>query len=236
MNMNRQRTDEEIHRLCGVITSCGPQRLQQVLDSVDYVVKNSIEGVLVEIGVWRAGLCAAMAYKLMQLGVERDIYLVDTFSGMTLPSNVDVDLNGGPAINDYNSIPNWCGVPLEEVKTNMEATGYPTEKIHYMVGDVLDTKLEDIPAQIAILRLDTDWYASTKFELKYFEPRVSKGGVVIIDDYGHWQGSRKATDEHIARKRSEGVNIELIKIDYTGVFYYKTGERSPVNTLIQKEY
>jgi hypothetical protein len=83
-------------------------------------------------------------------------------------------------------------------------------RIHFHTGMVEDTIPRLAPERIAILRLDTDWYVSTKHELEWLWPRLSSGGVLIIDDYGHFTGARKAVDEFF------GGQTFLFRIDYTG--------------------
>ncbi len=104
----------------------------------------------------------------------------------------------------------WCYSPLEEVKRNMDSTGYPAAEITYVKGKVEDTLPDAAPAQIAVLRLDTDWYESTRHELEHLYPRLAPGGVLIIDDYGYWSGARKAVDEYF------GDSLLLNRIDNTG--------------------
>jgi hypothetical protein len=98
-------------------------------------------------------------------------------------------------------------------------TGYPPEKVHFVKGMVEDTIPEQSPDGIALLRLDTDWYQSTKLELLHLYPRLANQGVLIIDDYGHWQGARRAVDEFISELRDP---ILLHRIDYTGRIAIKT--------------
>jgi O-methyltransferase len=120
--------------------------------------------------------------------------------------------------DDAESI--WCYAALDEVRRNVGEMGYPGEKLHFVQGKVEDTIPGSAPEQIALLRLDTDWYESTRHELIHLYPRLSAGGVLIVDDYGHWQGSRRAVDEWIAQA---GVRILLNRIDYTGRVAVKVG-------------
>jgi hypothetical protein len=92
---------------------------------------------------------------------------------------------------------NWCFAPLEYVKNRLNSTGYPENKLHYIVGDVMETLKDkiNIPEKISILRLDTDWYESSKYELEQMYDNVVSGGIIIFDDYYHWDGQRKATDD-----------------------------------------
>lgn len=201
-------------------TLTSPERIAALCQAVTYVAQHGFPGAVVECGVWRGGSMMAVAETLMRLRQpDRDLYLFDTFDGMTLPGDQDVDVFGKRASellkeqdrHDPRSI--WCVSPLEEVRSNMQSTGYPHERIHFVPGRVEETLPGAAPEQISILRLDTDWYESTRHELEQLFPRVVPGGVLIIDDYGHWDGARRAVDEYL---RARGVPILLHRIDYTG--------------------
>ena len=171
------------------------------MDAVDYICGNNLPGCIVECGVWKGGSVAAILLRLLDHGVlNRSVYLFDTFAGMTEPTEVDKtgekDAMREFANSQEKSHNAWCYSPLEEVKKNIDATGYPSENVHYVKGDVLETIPRNNPPDIALLRLDTDWYESTKVELQYLYPKVVDGGVVIVDDYGTWEGARKAVDEY----------------------------------------
>lgn len=130
------------------------------------------------------------------------MYLFDTFQGMTQPVQADGEYaNSEWAKHQLNTHNAWAYAPLGEVKANMRSTDYPPERIHYIVGKVEDTLPASAPDQIAVLRLDTDFYESTKQELIHLFPRLSPGGVLIIDDYGTFEGARKAVDEYIKEKQ-----------------------------------
>jgi hypothetical protein len=88
--------------------------------------------------------------------------------------------------------------------------GYPAERIHYHAGLVQDTIPEQAPERIALLRLDTDWYESTRHELAHLYDRVPSGGVIIVDDYDYWEGSRQAVDEFLAAR---GAHLLLVPVD-----------------------
>ena len=106
----------------------------------------------------------------------------------------------------------WAVASVEEVRHNMSTTGYPPEKIRYVKGRVEDTIPGQAPDAIALLRLDTDWYESTRHELVHLMPRVVANGIVIVDDYGHWEGARRAVDEFVAHSERP---IFLARIDYS---------------------
>jgi hypothetical protein len=189
-------------------------------------VNNGIDGAMVECGVWKGGSSMAMALTLKNLGSEnRDLYLYDTFSGMSAPTDVDVSFRGTKAHETFSDTKisedasDWYLSPLEEVKRNVFSTGYKKEKIHFIEGKVEATIPKSIPKKIALLRLDTDWYESTKHEINHLFPLLTLNGVLIIDDYGHWEGAKKAIDEYIS---DNNIRILLNRIDYTGRIAVKT--------------
>jgi hypothetical protein len=102
---------------------------------------------------------------------------------------------------------------LSDVQRNLGSTQYPHDQIRYIVGKVEETIPRYLPGQIALLRLDTDWYSSTHHELSHLYPLLSPQGFLIIDDYGHWAGARKATDEYFAAHKHPPF---LHRVDYTG--------------------
>lgn len=159
-----------------------------------------------------------MALTLVRLGdVERPIYLFDTFEGMTAPTAKDVDVTGAAAADRLADAARgesiWAYAPLDGVRQAMLSTGYPADRIRFVQGRVEDTLPTAAPDQISVLRLDTDWYESTRHELIHLFPRLVPGGVLLLDDYGFWGGARKAVDEYIAEHR---IPLLLHRIDYTG--------------------
>jgi hypothetical protein len=100
----------------------------------------------------------------------------------------------------------------------MASTGIDAGRLHFVKGPVEETIPASVPERIALLRLDTDWYESTRHELIHLFPRLAAGGVLIVDDYGHWRGCRRATDEYFEQT---GVHILLHRVDYTGVIGVK---------------
>jgi O-methyltransferase len=200
-------------------TLTSPERIFAVIEATRYITRRRIPGAIVECGVWRGGSMMAAARTLQLLGdTDRELYLFDTFEGMSAPTDHDVDFVGQRADNLLATTERkedgiWVCVSLEDVQQAVGTVGYPASKIHYVRGKVEDTIPANAPDQIALLRLDTDWYESTRHELEHLYPRLASGGVIIIDDYGHWKGSRQATDEFIAATPDFGL---LTRIDYTG--------------------
>jgi O-methyltransferase len=195
-------------------TMTSAERIHALIQGVRYVSINAIEGAVVECGVWKGGSMAAAARALVQLqDVKRDLYLFDTYEGMSEPTSSDIDHAGRKAVNLMKETPDWCAAALEDVKEVLYNTGYPRAKIHFVRGKVEETVPACAPDSISLLRLDTDWYESTKHELVHLFPRLSERGVIIIDDYGYWRGSRQACDEYFAQNR---IPILLNRIDNTG--------------------
>jgi predicted O-methyltransferase YrrM len=208
-------------------TMTSDERLWALISAVSYVCNAKIEGDFVECGVWRGGSSMAMALKLIDMNqVGRHLWLYDTFQGMTEPTNLDREaishqmagdlLNKTSAQNDPGGV--WCLASRQDVELNMQRTGYPAESIKFVEGDVLKTLERRRPEKIALLRLDTDWYESTKMELEVLFPLLQSGGVCIIDDYGHWEGARKAVDEYLHKI---GLNVYMHRVDYTGRAFVK---------------
>jgi len=201
-------------------TMTSPARVQALIRAVKYVINNDIPGDIVECGVWKGGSMMAAALTLSQMQASgRSLYLYDTFEGMVEPDERDVDLRGGRAPARFEQSRNgansssWCCSGLDSVKLALHSAGYDPNRIFLIQGKVEDTLPRQVPERIALLRLDTDWYESTKCELIHLYPRLSRGGVLILDDYGHWMGARKAADEYIAENN---LCIFLNRIDYSG--------------------
>lgn len=201
-------------------TMTTPERIASLCNAVNYLVKNNIQGDFVECGVWRGGSTMAAIDTLIKNGDNnRDIYLYDTFEGMSEPTEHDKVFTGTDAEELLNTSDKedptsvWCFSALDEVQSNVGSLKYPSNLVHYVKGKVEETIPATMPAKIALLRLDTDWYESTAHELEHLYPLLVPGGVIIIDDYGHWAGARKAVDEYIADHK---LPLLLNRIDYTG--------------------
>ena len=201
-------------------TMTSPERVSALIESVQFIVQNRIPGSIVECGVWRGGSMMAVALALRNVGeASRELHLFDTFEGMPQPTKADVDLKGHAASSFFRKLQtgpdtsNYCRASMEEVRRAMNSTGYDEGMVHLVKGRVEETIPKHAPDSIALLRLDTDWYESTKHELEHLFPRLSKHGILIIDDYGHWQGARRAVDEYFADNK---IPILLFRADYTG--------------------
>ncbi len=138
---------------------------------------------------------------------------------MTDPTDHDVDPSGARMVDEWDrhrgkaNDPVFAFGALEEVQRNVATTGYPGDRVRYVQGKVEDTIPGQAPERIALLRLDTDWDESTRHELEQLYERLTPGGVLIVDDYGHWAGARQAVDEFFAGRNDAPL---LSHIDYTG--------------------
>ncbi len=217
--------DRKIIEQVSQFTMTGALRLQALIDAVRYCANRGVPGAFAECGVWRGGSVLAIIATLQELGLsDRDIYLYDTFEGMTKPTAADVSEQDGVALDEWEAAKSrqeraWDAMfgaevfDEESVRVRVLATGYPQERLHFVAGPVEETIPGTLPESIALLRLDTDWYESTRHELLHMYPLIEQAGVLMIDDYGHWEGARRAVDEYFA---AVAEPVLLSRIDYTG--------------------
>ncbi len=203
------------------------ERLASLWQQVDYLDRFEVPGALVECGVWKGGTVGMMALAHLRSAVRpiRHLHLLDSFEGLPEPrADVDgssaADYAGGHDTGSLRSI-GRCVSPLDDSRRLLEQQiGYPVDLVHYHVGWFEETLPRDaaVIGRIALLRLDGDWYESTRVCLEHLYSNVVCGGVVVIDDYGHWEGCRRAVDEFTAAR---GEPILLNHLDYTGRFWVK---------------
>jgi O-methyltransferase len=236
-DMNREVVDTIIRVKDYTMTSA--ERLHGLCEAVRYITSGGIEGDIVECGVWRGGSMMAVAEMLSKFGDQsRNLHLFDTFSGMSEPTNSDVTVQGETAQSlmssesktDPTSV--WCVSALDEVRQHMATTGYPESRTFFYPGMVEDTIPSGAPEKIALLRLDTDFYESTRHEMEHLFPRLANGGVLIIDDYGHWEGARRAVDEYFEK---HGIGMMLHRLDYTGRIGIHHTSVSKINSVSRSE-
>lgn len=194
-------------------TLISPERAWALTEAIRYVVGRGLEGAVVECGVYRGGACLLAAEVLASLGeTKKEIWLYDTFSGMTDPTDEDrIAVSGEPVEN--RDPRGWWTSSREEVEKILELSDYPRNRYRFVEGDVEETLGRQTPDRISVLRLDTDWYASTRIELEILYPKLVNGGVLLIDDFGHFTGARKAVVEYFS-ERNETVLYH--RSDYTG--------------------
>ena len=198
---------------CKKYTMTPDLRLWSVIVAYKHIIKNNIQGDFVECGIWKGGNIILLKKLLENQNLKRNVIGYDTFLGMPEPSAKDEKVLG--KIKDAKSLfeiknpKGWCYSSIEEVKENIKRTCNNMEGVKLIKGKVEDTLKENVPEKISLLRLDTDFYESTKIELEILYPKLEKGGILIIDDYGNWKGAKKAVDEYF-----KGVP-PMIYIDHT---------------------
>ncbi len=217
----KEESFQKLYDLCRPFTMTSTERMYSLYKAVNYILENNIPGDFVECGVWKGGSALLIAKMLADKNVtDRKVILYDTYEGMSEPTENDKDIAGEAAttllqknsIEIQDSI--WCYSSFEEVKQNLSVSGLMEENIIMIKGKVEDTIPMQLPTKlISLLRLDTDWYESTKHELNHLYPLLNHNGVLIIDDYGHWEGCRKAVDEYISANK---LSILFNRIDNTG--------------------
>ena len=217
-------TDEELLPMIQLFTMVKAPHLNLAFRAIKRVNELGIEGDVVECGVWKGGVSMGMLIVNQRHNTDRHFWLFDTFEGLPEPTDTR---NGKRAQRLFRQIQakeeknsttpmierlyrtkdieegKWNYGPLDVVQNNLYFSGYPKDKVHFVKGKVEDTlsdKTQKIPEKIAILRLDTDWYESTKIELEVLYDRLQPGGLLILDDYCNWPGARKATEEFFRDK------------------------------------
>ena len=198
------------YRSVQAYTMTSLERVAALCAAIRHVSRARVPGAIVECGVWRGGSMMAAARTLLEQHDEtRELFLFDTFSGMPTPTSADVRHDGVAAATLHAD--GWCAAGEADVRANLASTGYPMQRVRLVAGRVEDTIPAMAPPQVAVLRLDTDWYESTRHELEHLYPRLAPGGILVIDDYGWWQGARRAVDEYFADQP-----VLLHRVDITG--------------------
>jgi len=192
------------------LTMVSREQMFATMISCKYAVINNIPGDFVECGVWRGGnaILAAGIFKIY--GSDKNVWLFDTFNGFLDNNNQSEefltknDISSDTMLYTQNLYYDnrFCGNSLDDVKTNFNRYCLLSDNIHFIRGDILQTlDSNEIPSVVSVLKLDTDLYSSTLMELKVLYPLLTTGGVLIIDDYGLYNGLRTAVDEYFTDKR-----------------------------------
>ena len=171
-----------------------------------HAVLAGIDGDFVECGVWRGGVSIAAKLTLEAYGSDKKVWLFDTFAGMSEPTEHDRGtFTGEVGVKIFSEQKrddhvDWCYASLEDVQRNFERSGANMAGVRFIKGDVAQTLADDgnLPSGISVLRLDTDFYESTKKELEVLYPRLAPRGSLLLDDFGYWDGARKAVEEYFA--------------------------------------
>jgi O-methyltransferase len=197
-------------------TKSSIERMGAMVAAARHVEDDKIAGDIVECGVWRGGNIIIAR----KIAPSKICWLYDTFEGMTEPTEVDRKASGASAIDIYRTKGKaWNAISVDEVQQCLESCDvYDLAKLKFIKGPVEKTLLEEenLPHHISLLRLDTDWYESTRLELEVLYPRLSPGGILIVDDYGHWMGAKMAVDRYFGKRMPP-----MTKIDYTAIAIVK---------------
>jgi O-methyltransferase len=201
---------------------CSNARLRGLFRSVNYVIQNRIAGDFVECGCARGGSAALIALTQKRLGENRALWLFDTFEGLPAPTLQD------PDYEIANLFTGSCSGSLKRVEGLFQRFQV-SEAVHLVKGLFQDTLPRAQVQKIALLHIDGDWYESVKVCLENLYDKVVPGGVIQFDDYGYWQGARKAVDEFIAAR---GITRPLRRLDYSGRSLLKPGNAAtPVGAV-----
>ncbi|MGO8682732.1 MAG: TylF/MycF/NovP-related O-methyltransferase [Limisphaerales bacterium] len=197
-SLPRARTLFQIRRY----TLTNPTRCRTLWDQCKKVLDANVVGSFVECGVWRGGSSATMGLAIRHSGQTRDLHLFDSFEGLPEPTEKDGSLAkeycGGRASGELRSV-SHCKIGLQEVQDFLLGRlRLDASKVHFHEGWFQNTVPMIAPklGPIALLRLDGDWYESTRICLEHLYPLLSPGGIVVLDDYFDWIGCKKATDEY----------------------------------------
>jgi O-methyltransferase len=213
-----------LYHRCKKYTLTEIERMYALYNATRYLSAHQIPGAVVECGVWQGGSMMLVAETLRLAGdTNRSLYLYDTFEGMSKPTEKDITFKNTSAAKwfqysdeqEYAVAENLAvslAVPVERVRQNIAQTGYPMAHVQFVKGKVEETLPGTLPEQIALLRLDTDWYESTYHELVHLFPHLVPGGVLIVDDYGHWKGAREAVDQYF---KENHITMLLHRVDYS---------------------
>jgi hypothetical protein len=219
---NRNYELWELRPLFEMWTMTSELHMNAAVGAILQINERRVPGDIVECGVWKGGMSMGMIFANMRHNTDRHFWLFDTFEGLPPPTEKDEDRahkvweqvkKGDPTVNDFDKHRvedgKWNYGALELVKSNVYYTHYPRENIHFVKGKVEDTlPSTTLPEKIALLRLDTDFYLSTKAEMEYLWDRIVPGGLLIVDDFCTWGGSREAVIEFFDKK----LGVDAVKL------------------------
>ncbi|MDD5192839.1 MAG: macrocin O-methyltransferase [Candidatus Nanoarchaeia archaeon] len=216
----------EIYQKVKDYTTGSKERLYSLYNSINYIIDAGLEGDFVECGVWKGGCCMLIALTLLKRGINnRKIWLYDTFLGMTKPTDEDYDLlKGEKRIKVWEKrregeFSDYAKAEIDSVKKNMFITDYPKKNLMFIKGKVEDTLKVSKPKKICLLRLDTDWYESTKIEMEELYPLLEDKGVLISDDFRCLAGTKKAIIDYF---KDNDINLLINRTDDHSIIAIKT--------------
>lgn len=222
--MKRVLTDQIHHpspaRLDGTdwptlgFTMIGMARLDNLAYCVETLLAEEVHGDVLEAGVWRGGAAIYLRALFRAYGVtDRTVWLADSFAGLP-PPKPQYPLDAA----DKHHLEDALAVSLETVKANFETFDLLDQQVKFLKGWFHETLYEAPVKSLALLRLDGDMYESTWVTLDALYDRVSKGGFIVVDDYGYIESCRRAVHDFLAARN---LAPRIHKIDWTGVYWRK---------------
>ena len=197
-------------------TMIGLKRLVNLQYCVQDVLTNDIRGDLIETGVWRGGATIFMRAVLKAYQVtDRKVWVADSFEGLPPPNPEKYAADRG----DLHHTKSHLAVSLEEVRANFSKYGLLDDQVCFLKGWFKDTLPSAPIERIAVMRLDGDMYESTIDSLTNLYPKLSRGGYVIVDDYGYIESCRQAVHDY---RRGNGIEDEIKPIDWSGVYWQRS--------------
>ena len=200
-----------LYRLVRPYTMSSNARLRGLYSAVRHAILNNTLGDVVECGTARGGSAALMGLTLSRLGARRTLWVFDTFEGLPPPTLDDPDFETAKLYTGE------CRGELDEVAALFGRLGILSNS-RFIKGLFQETLPTCAIEKIAVLHIDGDWYESVRVCLDHLYERVSPGGIIQIDDYGHWAGARKAVDEFLSQR---AIDAPLRRLDYTGRQFIK---------------
>ena len=194
-------------------TMIGITRLDNLQYCIEKVLREGVEGDLIETGVWRDGACIFLRAVLAAYEIaDRKVFVADSFEGLPKPDVGKYPADKGDKLYSFTVL----AVSEKDVENNFRKYGLLDDQVVFLKGWFKDT-LPNAPIEtLSILRLDGDMYGSTMESLEYLYPKLSKGGFCIIDDYGSLRGCQMAVDDYRSKHQ---INSEMKKIDWTGRYW-----------------
>jgi O-methyltransferase len=197
-------------------TMIGLKRLDNLQFCIENILANNTPGDFIETGVWRGGAVIFMRGVLKAYSDhKRFVWAADSFEGLPMP-----DIDRYPADEgDLHHENKFLAVSLEQVKANFEKYGLLDEQVKFLKGWFKDTLPNASIKNLALIRLDGDMYESTMDALTHLYPKLSKGGFLIVDDYGAIPSCRQAIEDY---RRANFITDEIKTIDWTGVYWQRS--------------
>lgn len=212
-------SDEFLHKHVYSNTMVGKLQVKELSTYFNRMIRYNVDGDYVECGVWKGGLSCLILNEIIEQNLQKKLWLYDTFEGMTEPTRHDISHDGSVALNLYNDLKNetgtgsnWCFADLNLVRENLRIVYADFDSNTKLVKGPVEQTLyveNNLPEKICLMRLDTDWYESTKVELEVFWPRLSIHGIIILDDYSGWMGQRKAVDEFLEKLNKDNFQFTV---------------------------